>query len=180
MRGIWCCDPGGSSGVAWGIIDETRPRAIDAVAARLSGGSATITGEVPAQVRALFLSWIRFKSTCVNVGLLDPANVDLVMEDFILRGGPVVAGRSGTLPLSIAWGFEGYRMGRRDEWAKSHKLSHYTPITWQQPGAAARFGNKSILQDSDAWVKGREHERTAFSHMLLRANAVMEGRKIRN
>jgi len=182
MRAIFCIDPGGHSGVAWGIVDETAPRAIDAVRNRIQSSSVTVEGTEPEQIRDLYSLWIHFKRHVILQGLLSPEQLDLVMEDFTLRGGQNVGGKEGTMPERVAWGFEGYRMGRADEWGSHHRMKHYTPITWQQPGAAARYWKKPILEDAGAWLKGKkfEHERSAYGHMLLRVNILMDNRKFKN
>jgi hypothetical protein len=180
MRGLFCVDPGGSTGIAWAIIDESQRTAIEAMKNRLHRDSMTITGNEEKQVRELFRLWESFKRLAVETCLLEPKQVEPVFEDFILRGGPVVAGRVGTMPERISWGFEGYRMGRFDQWRRNHKKAHYSPIVWQQPGAAARFGNKDILKEAEAWIKGKPHERSAYSHMIYRINILMDNRRYAN
>ena len=176
MKALFCVDPGGQTGIASGIVDETKSRAIDAVRNRIHGLSATITGPEEEQIRELYRQWLLFKQKAVNVCLLDPVDVELVVEDFVLRGGQTSGGRAGTSPERIAWGLLGYRMGRHDQWRATHRLAHFSPVIWQQPGQAARYWNKSILQDADAWVKGRPHERSAYGHMIFRVNALMNRR----
>jgi hypothetical protein len=177
MRALWCLDPGGSSGVAWGIVDETKKTAIEAVKHRIHSGSGTIAGPEATQIVGLYNMWLAFKRLAVQTCLLEPEQVEIVIEDFVLFGGRVSGGRQGTMPERIAWGLEGYRMGRRDQWRSNHLQSHYSPVIWQQPGAAARYSNKNILIEADAWVKGRQHERSAFGHMLLRTNTILDNRR---
>jgi|307.fasta_scaffold00350_6 hypothetical protein len=180
MKAIFAVDPGGHTGVASAILDETKPRAIDAVRNRIHGLSTTLTGPEEAQIRELYKLWLDFKTHAVRTGLLDPSQVELVVEDFVLRGGQTSGGRAGTSPERIAWGFLGYRMGRHDQWKSQHKLAHFSPVIWQQPGQAARYWNKNILQEADAWVRGRPHERSAFGHMIFRVNTLMNERRFAN
>lgn len=180
MKALFCVDPGGHTGVASGIVDESERRAIEAVRKRIHGLSATITGPEPEQIRALYKMWSDFKTKCVRVGLMDPKDVELIMEDFNLRGGQVVAGKEGTSPERIAWGFEGYRMGRYDQWRRQHKLAHYSPIIWQQPSSAHRYSNRNILREADAWIVGKQHERSAYGHMIFRVNTLMNNRRFAN
>jgi len=56
-------------------------------------------------------------------------------------------------------------------------MRHYTSITWQKSGAASRFAQKDILTRADAWIVGKQHERSAFAHMILRTNVLMDNRK---
>ncbi|HKV43852.1 MAG TPA: hypothetical protein VJT32_04145 [bacterium] len=173
MRGILCIDPGGSTGVAWGIVDERAPSAIEAVRDRLHSGSTTVTGEPRDQIHALYRLWTDFKLDCVNRRLLDKEWVDLVIEDYVLAPGVQKPGRDTTAPERIAWGFEGYRLGRFESYRKT---KHYTEPVWQMPGAAKRFAERDILEQADCWIRGRDHERSAFAHMLLRTNVLMSNR----
>lgn len=176
MRGIFCIDPGESTGVAWGVIDEQTKGAmsIDTVATRLHSGSTTITGLEPAQIRALYLLWTKFKKDCVRTYLLEPEWIDLVVEDFVLFPGEK-PGRATTTPERIAWGFEGYRMAMADSYrARGRALpKHYSPIIWQKSGGAKRFTQQSIMKKAGCWVVGRQHERSAFAHMILRTNILL-------
>lgn len=175
MRGIFCVDPGESTGVAFGIVDTSSYTALEAVANRLESGSETLTGSEAEQARALYHLWTKFKRKCVNVNLLDPDRVDLVIEDFVLFPGEK-PGKSTTVPERVAWCLEGYRMAMADSWRRSLP-KHYNEIIWQKSGAAHRFKNQEILKKADAWVVGRDHERSAFSHMILRVNVLMDGKR---
>lgn len=171
MKGLFCVDPGGSTGVAWGIVDERSPTAAEAVRNRIQDGSATIQGEPMEQARELWRMWVHFKSRCVNEGLMDPDTVELVFEDFVLYGGQHAGGRDGTYPLCVIWAFEGYRWGRFDTYRKS---KHIAPIIFQKSSQAATYKTRPRLENAGVWVKGREHERSAFSHMILRVSRLMK------
>ena len=177
MRGILAIDPGESTGVAWGIVDDkTRGKAYEAVAERLHGNSTTISGEEASQIRALYRLWTDFKKLCVQTALLDPKDIDLVIEDFVLFPGEK-PGRDTTIAERVAWGLEGYRMAMYDQ-HRPHAdppLRHISPTVWQQSGAAHRFKNdRELMEKAGCWIRGREHERSAFSHMLLRTNVLMD------
>src|SRR5262245_33204084 len=172
MRGIFAIDPGESTGVAWGIVDDRAPYALEAVKHRLEAGSTTLTNTTPVQIRELFKLWTATKRHWVSRCLLDPDWIDLVVEDFVLFPGEK-PGRSTTAPERVAWGFEGYRMHALDSYRKSLPR-HYTQIIWQKSGAASRFKKRSILEQADAWIVGRDHERSAFAHMILRTNILLD------
>jgi len=146
--------------------------AIPAVKARLRSGSITLTGSEAHQIRALYIRWTAFKRDCVQKGLLEPEWIDLVIEDFVLFPGER-PGKVTTSPERIAWGFEGYRMAMLDSYHRKWR-KHFTEITWQKAGAAHRFNNQKILKQADAWVVGRQHERSAFAHLILRLNTVLD------
>ena len=177
MRAIFCVDPGESTGVAWAILDETARTAIEAVRNRIERDSRTLVGPERDQIRQLYHMWTTFKRKAVNVGLLDPEKVDLVVEDFVLYPGER-PGRATTTPERIAWGFEGYRMAMSDSWRKSLP-KHYNEIIWQKSGAAHTFSRRTILEAADAWIVGKQHERSALAHMILRTNVLMDNRSSR-
>src|SRR5262245_56575712 len=155
MRAIFCIDPGESTGIAWGIVDEHAPSALEAVHDRLFAGSATIVGAPDDQIRPLYDLWAQFKREAVYNHFLAPERIDLVIEDFVLYPGEK-PGRSTTAPERVAWGFEGYRRGRYDTYRKT---KHYTEAIWQKSGAAHRFKQRAILTKADAWIVGKDHER---------------------
>lgn len=175
MRGIFCVDPGSHTGVAWGIVDEKSRTAAEAVANRIEDGHIMIIGDPVKQAIDLWNLWEGFKYRCVNKCLLDPDKVDLVFEDFILRGGQHAAGRDSTAPLPIIWAFEGYRRGRYDTFRKA---KHWTEISWQQAGQASTYKTRERLENANAWIVGKDadHERTAMAHMILRVARIMSGK----
>lgn len=170
MIGLFCVDPGGHTGVAWGIVDERAFSAAESVKNRLVAGSSTFDGDPMDQARHLFQMWVEFKRVCVTCGLMEPESVELVFEDFVLYGGQHSGGRDGTAPLPIIWAFEGYRWGRHDSY-RTHK--HISEIIFQKSSQASTYKTCKRLENAGAWIVGKEHERSAFSHMILRVNTIM-------
>jgi len=175
MRAIFAVDPGESTGVAWGILDETAYTALDAVKGRIEADSRTLLGPERDQIVQLYHLWTKFKRHAVQTCLLEPDWIDLVIEDFVLFPGER-PGKVTTIAERIAWGFEGYRMAMRDSYRKALP-KHYNEIIWQKSGAAHRFKQRKILENAAAWIVGKEHERSAFSHMILRTNVLMDNRR---
>lgn len=163
--------------MAWGIVDETAYAAWEAVRDRLHADSRTLVGPERDQIRQLYHMWTTFKRHAVQTALLEPDWVDLVIEDFVLYPGEK-PGKSTTVPERIAWGFEGYRMAMRDSYRKSLP-KHYNEVIWQKAGAAHRFKSQEILKKANAWVVGKQHERSALSHMVLRVNILMDNKRHR-
>jgi len=163
--------------VAWGIIDDkTRGKAYEAVAQRLHADSITIQGEEATQIRTLYHIWTDFKKFCVHTALLDPESVDLVVEDFVLFPGEK-PGRATTTPERIAWGLEGYRMAQYDMYRDRGRSlpKHYSPIIWQKSAAAHRFkSDRPLMELAGCWIRGKDHERSAFAHMILRTNILLD------
>ena len=175
-RAIFSVDPGESTGVAWAVLNDGRnTMALSSMASRSHSASKTLSGPVSAQIRELYWLWVMFKRRAVNDLRIKPEDVDLVFEEFVLRPG-ATPGRSTTAPERVAWGFEGYRMSHADLYRERGRAlpKHYTEINWQLASSAARFNNQQILKQLDAWVVGKEHERSAFAHMLLRLNIVLD------
>jgi|SRR5215472_6362250 len=177
MRAIFCIDPGQSTGVAWGIVNENhRGTALEAVAQRLESDSTTVTGEEREQIRELYRLWTYFKRRCVHVNQLEPEQIDLVIEDFVLFPGEK-PGRDTTWPERVAWGFEGYRMAMYDRHRPhaSPPLRHITHARWQKSSAASRFfKDRKLMTEAGVWIRGKDHERSAFGHMILRTNILMD------
>lgn len=174
MIGIFAVDPGVHTGIAWAIVDERSKTAAEAVANRINDGSYTLVGDPVYQARSLFKAWEEFKIRCVIGGRMEPDHVELIMEDFVLRGGQHAGGKDGTAPERIAWAFEGYRHGRFDTFRKT---KHLTEVIWQQPSAASTYKTRKRLENASAWIVGKEHERSAFSHMILRVVTIMSENK---
>jgi hypothetical protein len=175
MRAIFTIDPGESTGVAWGIVNERAETALEAVRDRLFSGSMTVIGEEENQIRQLYRAWSKFKLEAVQRHQMEPDWVDLVVEDFVLFPGEK-PGRATTAPERIAWGLVGYRLALADHYRHNGRSlrRHISPVLWQKSGAAHRFANREILTKADAWIVGRDHERSAFAHMILRTNILMD------
>lgn len=167
--GVFGCDPGGHTGLAWGIFDHRAKGGVaEALQTRMNAGSATVTGDERQQIREVTEIWRSFYSACVRSALLPPDHVWLVFEDFIMRPGQTAGGRDSTIPLALIWGIEGYRMGRADEWSENNRGPLHVPsLVLQTAGQASSFATAERLKEWDLWVRGREHERSAWKHVAL-------------
>ena len=162
--GIFSMDPGGSTGLAWAVVAPDLRLAADAMKNRMKAGSTTITGEPMEQAKPIWKLWEEFKRECVVKGLLPPENVHIVSEEFVLSPMGAASGRNATMPERVMWAFEGYRTGRHDTYRKT---KHFSPLVLQRSGAANRYNSQKMLKPVDAWIRGREHERSALAHMYL-------------
>jgi hypothetical protein len=174
MIAILAIDPGGSTGVAYGVFDaRAKDRDVgDILRTGVYTGSTTIQGDEYAQIREIARLWTQFFRKNVQIGQMDPDSVEFVSEDFILRPGSHGGGKEGISPVRILWGVEGYRMGREDEFKgrrnSKHKLTFRRPVILQTAGQAATYASNQRLRDWDLWVVGKEHERSAWRHIALR------------
>jgi hypothetical protein len=167
MRGIFSMDPGGATGLAWGIFDNTAS-VHDAIKNGLHKGSVTVEGDEYHQIVAIAKYWMSFYKFCVHRCLLDPEDVEFVSEDFVERTD--LRGKKHQSPIRILWGVEGYRMGRAAEFAGRRRSGArvYAPrIILQHPSLGAAIGSER-LREYGCWVVGRDHERSAWSHIIVR------------
>jgi hypothetical protein len=162
LKAIFAIDAGESTGTAWGIFNPKAPTVKESINNGLNIGSSTIKGDEWAQAQALYDLWTAFKTKCVQTNLMDPQSVELIIEDFILRPGSHAGGKVGIASARIAWMFEGYRLGRADKFTRD---KHTSSTIWQPPSA---MRHERRLKGTIGWVKGREHERSAFCHIYER------------
>lgn len=173
MIGMFCVDPGSSTGVAWAIVNEKSGSVVDAMNNRIDTGSTTITGTDIEQARRLFTLWSNWRVYCVQNRMLDPAWIELVAEDYVIRAGH----KPERAPVSVRvlYAFEGYRYGRHD----SHRTQkHIAPLILQLPSDAMKHNNQKRLRSWGAWVVGKEHERSAYAHMGTRLLKLTDKRRV--
>lgn len=158
LRGIFTVDPGLSTGVAWAILDNSHGTVAKAMSSRASRGSTTIAGEDEIeQANHIIALWDSFVIAAKGT------KVDCVGEDYVISPGHA-PGRGALIAVRVLWAFEGLRHGRDPSSSK---------IILQLPSAAMRSNTREILTPWDAWVKGRDHERSAHAHMGLRLMKIM-------
>ena len=165
--GVFAVDPGGATGIAWGIFDPKHKDGLEgALRDRLLPGSTTITGDERTQIREMATLWSDFYSACVRSACLPIDHVWLVVEDFVLKPGETSGGRDSIAPVPLIWGLEGYRMGRLDEW-QQHKRgpAAMPPMILQLASQAKSVATNARMKDWGIWVVGREHERSAWAHI---------------
>jgi hypothetical protein len=165
---VFCCDPGGHSGVAWAILNPS----VDterALRERQNAGSTTVNGDARTQVNEIAQLWQSFFRACVR-SCLDPGDIYPVFEDFIYNPSTSYGGESAKISTQIIWAFEGFRLGTQYQWQVDHpgrKRIFRPSLVLQPAGQASTYATNDRLKMWDLWVKGREHERSAFRHMAL-------------
>jgi hypothetical protein len=166
---IMAMDPGGTTGVAWGIFDTDHRSVASMLQLREAAGSESIQGISEQQIPKLADIWKDFSRESHSEHELSLQDIELVMEDWQVRPRIARTGKVPVIPVQIAWGVLGYRMGRSREyeeggWGPTNEIQ----VIWQQPGQAMSFGTKQRLQKWNCWVVGRPHERTAWQHIAVR------------
>jgi hypothetical protein len=167
--GVFAVDPGGATGLAWGIFNPTLPEVGDQLRTRLDSGSATTEGDERSQIREITTLWAAFYRACVNSALLSKDRVWFICEDFVYTGSNTYSGDSAKISTALIWGVEGYRMGRADEYiaqARGRKRQVHVPSMILQTASQAKsYATNARLKEWECWVVGREHERSAFQHV---------------
>jgi len=167
--GVFGCDPGGHTGIAWGVFNpHAKGGAAEALKSKMCDGSTTIDGDARSQIRQIVKLWQGFYRECVFVKQLPPENVWFVMEDFIYKPGTIYGGESSEISTQIIWGVEGYRMGTKDEWSKHKRgafATHMPDMILQTAGEAKGYCTNDRMKEFGIWVRGREHERSAWAHI---------------
>lgn len=171
--GVFSCDPGGATGLGWGIYNPQGGDAWQQLKTPIHGGRATVRGEIREQIREIADIWFSFFRTCVDVGCLPAGNVWFVCEDFIYAPGVNYEGDSAKISTALIWGVEGYRMGRSDEWLKRHKGAKLIipQMVLQSASEAKSFATSKRFHETDNWLRGYagqyEHEFSAQQHIAF-------------
>jgi hypothetical protein len=152
--------------LAWGVFDPHADLEAS-LRGRTHEGSATVDGDIRNQIRVVSTRWRSFYQVCVQEALLPHDHVWYVCENFIFHGN--YGGDSAVVSTAIIWGVEGYRMGRADQWAAGHGRRQISvpPAVLQTAGDAKSFASDARLKDWGLWIKGKDHERSAWRHLAL-------------
>ena len=159
--GVFGVDPGGATGLAWGVFDPGSGSIAEVLQHRSHTGSLTVEGDERTQIRLIAGAWQRFYKECIDADL-EHTQIWFVCEDYIYTAGNTYGGDSAGISTSLIWGVEGYRMGIAD--AKRGSLPIPTMVL-QTAGNAKGFVTSQRLKDWGIWVVGKDHERSAWQHV---------------
>lgn len=198
MRAIFAIDGGNATGLAWGIFDDKARSVEEAFKSQLHADAATINHRLKRkrktmyqhhtqanvepqlaplsdeeQIALIYKGFAGFKRFAVNTCRLDPSDVELIIEDFILLPGQHAGGRDGVASIRIAWGVAGYQMGISAEYERRHRQLHVSEPIWQPPSAQGKYSD-DLLRRWGIWIPGREHERSALKHIAYRLNKLLK------
>lgn len=169
-RALFVIDPGKHTGVAWGIFDINARSTGEALLNKTHAGSDTITGPELHQIKTLSRLWREFLFVCVNERCMPVDSVELVCEDFILAPGAHGGGKEGNISQRITWGLIGYREGQADEFERAmQEPARLNDVILQAPRAMT-YATNERLREWGLWVRGREHERSAWKHVAYRVH----------
>ena len=161
-RALFCVDPGGSSGVAWAVVDIDAPTVREAMVTRQFSGSVTVDGRDELihinKIVSHFAQWVKL----IDIGTADEiAHVDLCIEDWQPHG---ARSKEGSSPARIGWGLVGWLHGLG--WGSDIN------VVWIQP-SAQRHATQARLRPMEAWIVGKGHERAAHALMVERLHKLM-------
>lgn len=151
-------DPGGHTGVAWGVYNPG-VNTWEALANVMLPGTVTVAGDISTQIRELGTLWSSFFNVTVRRALLPPERCYLVVEDFIYKPGTQYGGEDSKISTALIWGLEGYRLGRRDEWTqtpgrKSARKAFMPSMILQTASQAKSFATPQRFKDNNLWKRG--------------------------
>lgn len=158
--GIFTIDPGGHTGMSWGIYNMNAGLVKTAMRTRTHSASTTIVGDELEQLDLTLMHYDLFMDVCADEGV----PCELVIEDFSLLPGSHTPGKEGISPVRHAWVFVGYLWSRAD---------FDQQIIWQLPGVGMRYNTRQMLENWHCWIVGKEHERAAFAHAGARLQKIL-------
>lgn len=191
MKAIYAIDPGNATGVARGVFDTSSKTVEEAIKSGVGVSSFSlnhrarrqgqkvlvdtlddVVGNVPYsdmyQAQILYAEFRRWKQLIVLDTKVEPDDVELVIEDFILMPGPHAGGKDGISPVRVAWAIAGIQQGI----AISNRHHHISPIIWQPPSKQGQVSDER-LKKLGLWVPGRDHERSAMKHLVARLSTLL-------
>jgi len=178
LIGVMGVDPGGTTGIAWGVFDKEAKTVEEAIKGVYVPGWGSESGSARAQIVAIGKRWRRFYHDCVFRLGISPYSVHQVVEDFSLTTHREVSARAGKDPLisaRIGWGLWGYRTGQLHEWER-HELGPAGPILlhFQMPAQAKSFATDARLKTYGVHKSGKPHQNDAWRHIALYLSTTMK------
>jgi hypothetical protein len=169
--GVMAVDPGGTTGLAYGIFD-----AMETTAETLLGGenltAMEVYGAPEEQAWTIGMEWLDFVAECVLAEVAIP-DCHLVFESFAVR--TVLAELS---PVEVIAGVRTLLQPR----GKAVGIIAEVPpwkLDWrsQSAGDAKSFGTSARLRAWNLFDLGRgsNHKRDALRHMALRTKRILSG-----
>jgi hypothetical protein len=164
---VMAIDPGGHTGVAWGVFHDDAKMVKEAIDGKFCTGQRTFEGHPRQQVNDISRLWRRLYVEWVFGLGVDPKNCYMVIEDIII-GPNTPPGKDVKNAIEIGRGIYYYRLGSAHEHERWN-CGWVPPVIvyWQTPASAAGFARKERLKDWGVWIRGKEHERSAWKHIAL-------------
>lgn len=155
---VMAFDPGGTTGVAWGVMQVR-----DTLAATLQGAelaSCDLTGEYQQQARKLYDLWTTLNFGWTVERQIPADNVHCVSEGFILRKFGS-SDKKGLYPVWISAMFEGLVDGDG------------VAVRYQEPATKSR-STSARMKRWGCWEVGvSDHRKDAMRHLAFRVNKLI-------
>lgn len=181
---IMAVDPGGTSGVAFGLlnakrnVDGTLRGLLKRAVKRKAIWTTEAKGEAWEQAWYLGNAWAAFHFRCVVELGIDAPDVHLVLERFQLRNL-----HADLAPVSVTHALMAllYKMpyshvGDATAMNPSNVDEGFWPlgeVEFQEPSVAKRYATNQRLRDWGVWVVGSEHKRDATRHLCVKASELL-------
>lgn len=171
--GLYAVDPGGTSGVSWGVfpvkgstkgqVSRACHRGCTEVAMAEAKGLVpnAMSGE-QAAAALIVDSFLAFREECDSAGV--PAR--LIIEDFflypkVLKGEGGSSQREGIAPARIASAMEAHL------WNKLEGMAWTVGVRYQMASEAKGYCTNDRLKRWGLWEVGKPHARDAARHLAL-------------
>jgi hypothetical protein len=177
LYAVMAIDPGGSTGVAWGVFHDDAETVQEAISGKFCTGQRTYEGYPRQQVNDICRLWRRLYMEWVFGLGIAPEDCHMVIEDIIISP-TTPPGKDVKQAIEIGRGIYYYRLGSAHEHERWN--CGWVPpvrVSWQTPAQASSFARKERLKDWGVWIRGKEHERSAWKHIALYVARHMEARR---
>ena len=172
LYAIFAVDPGGSTGIAWGTFYKDAMTVEEALATRIGSGQLTVEDTDRNQVVSITQKWRGLYKSWVGMGI-DPSECYMVIESFVL-GPKTPSGKDPLRAINIGQGIYYYRLGQAHEHDRWNCPTAPVIVYWQTPAQASGYAKDARLKDWGVWIKGKDHERSAWRHAALRIALVQQ------
>jgi hypothetical protein len=174
LYSIFAVDPGGSTGLAWATFHKEAQTVKEAIETKLAPGQLTIEDSDRNQVTMICRRWRTLYKTWVMGMGIPPHDCYMVIESFVL-GPKTPSGKAPLRAVNIGQGVYYYRLGSAHEHERWN-CGEVPPVFvyWQTPAQASSFARAERLKDWGVWVRGHQHERSAWKHVALRVALIQQ------
>jgi hypothetical protein len=173
-RAIFWVDPGGTTGVAWGIFDDRADTVIESMQTRTHSGSATIhhgriekaptgilQGIIRKQVKDISTLFDKFLDDAMKeYSKHGDVEIEFCVEHFVLTAGK--QHRPGVEGIFPAFMIGAIVREFSDE-----------EILFQTAAKGMKWHTRAYHTKYNTWVVGKEHEREAWAHVAARLHEVL-------
>lgn len=156
-HGIFAIDPGGTTGVAAGIVDLSGGTVAEALASMERRKAAEVKGDWLSQALDLRTKFLKWEMDCERYGVGVPSR-HCVIEDFVLR---MPATTTTLTSIWVAAAFHG------------SIAPPVTEVEYQTASQAKSYARDDRIKRWGLWEVGSAHKRDAWRHFALKVNRLL-------